>query len=138
MRRLRLCLLFFLVFMLAFSLVAREVTVSGIVVSAKTGDPLVGANVNVLGTNVGGATNTEGFFTFTFDAEEDFTIKIGYMGSKSKEMVLAPEEKILGLKIQLEEDVLESEQVVVTGIASETSKEVAPIAVGTVNATKLS
>ena len=138
MRRCRLCLLFVLIFMLAFSLVAREVTVNGVVVSAKTGDPLIGANVNVKGTEVGAATDAEGFFTFTFDAENSFTIRVGYMGYKSKEMTLSPQDQLTGLEIQLQEDVLESERVVVTGIASETSKEVAPISVGTVNAGKLS
>ena len=138
MKRFRLCTTFLLILILAFSLFAREVTVSGTVVSQKTGDPLIGANVNVKGTSYGAATNDKGYFTFTFDTDQSFTLRAGYMGYKSKEIELSPSDDLTEMTIQLQEDILESERVVVTGIASETSKEVAPISVGTVNAGKLS
>ena len=46
-------------------LMAQEGSVSGRVTDAQTGDPLVGANVLVIGTNLGAATDINGEYSIS-------------------------------------------------------------------------
>ena len=46
-------------------LMAQEGSVSGQVTDAQTGDPLVGANVLVVGTNLGAATDINGEYSIS-------------------------------------------------------------------------
>jgi TonB-linked SusC/RagA family outer membrane protein len=59
---------------------------SGIVLDDKTGDPVVGATVQVKGTSVGTVTNARG--EFSIDAMPSATVVISSMGFEKKELVL--------------------------------------------------
>jgi hypothetical protein len=60
-------------------LATSQTTVSGKVTDAETGDPIPFANVIFLGTDVGTATDFEGYFSLSTDALAD-SIRVSYMG----------------------------------------------------------
>ncbi len=125
----------FLILALSLPLLAADIT--GVVIDAKTGQPLPGANVFVKGTSFGAASDKEGKFFFKFEPAQNFVIVSSYMGYKKFEKTFSPTDDLSQLKIELQEDVFQGEEVVVTGIASKREKSVAEVAVARVPASQL-
>ena len=71
---------------LAFSgLAADQSTVlKGKIIDSKTKEPLIGANVIVVGTGQGSASNMKGEFFIKDISEELVDIKVGYIGYVSR------------------------------------------------------
>ncbi len=122
------------VFLLMGITYAQAVQIRGVVKDAQTEEPLSGVNVYVEDTNVGTATDVDGFFTFQYEPEGAFNLTFSYVGYKSKTITLSPDDDLGRLEVELRQDVFQSEEIVVTGIASRTSKEVAEVAVSRVEA----
>lgn len=117
-----LCLLRHLTLMLGFFLVsasalAQQIQVKGTVIDPM-GEPLIGANVIVKGTQQGVSTDIDG--NYTISAASDATIVFSYVGYKTHE------EKVGGrstINITLEEDQQVLEEVVVVGYGTLQKKE---------------
>ena len=90
--------------------------ISGKVVSATDGEALIGATVQVQGTQTGTVTDFDG--NFTVNAEEGQTLVISYVGYLTKKV------KITGsqLNIELEEDRKSLDEVVVIGYGVQKKK----------------
>jgi len=90
--------------------------ISGKVVSATDGEALIGATVQVQGTQTGTVTDFDG--NFTLNAEEGQTLVISYVGYLTKKV------KITGsqLNIELEEDRKSLDEVVVIGYGVQKKK----------------
>lgn len=58
-------------------------TVSGVVTDAQTGEPLVGANVFVMGTTTGAVTDSVGHYSVTVPSLQD-TLRFSYIGYQTK------------------------------------------------------
>lgn len=58
---------------------AQDYTVNGMVKDAKTNDPVIGAAVYVLGTDIGTATDTEGFFSLKLERKR-VKLNIAFIG----------------------------------------------------------
>jgi TonB-dependent SusC/RagA subfamily outer membrane receptor len=110
-------------------------TISGKVTTVETGEALPGANVVLKGTPTGAATGLDGTYTISNIPAGTYTLVASYVGYKTKP---APVTVVAGgtatVDFVLKEDIFLSEETVVTGIASRTSKEVAEVAVARVNA----
>ncbi len=79
----RFTFLFFL-FLVPFLLFAgTSGKLKGKVTDLKTGEPLVGANIAVLGTSLGDATNASGEYSITNLSAGTYTIKCSYISYKS-------------------------------------------------------
>ncbi|MBN2279530.1 MAG: carboxypeptidase-like regulatory domain-containing protein [Candidatus Marinimicrobia bacterium] len=126
----------FLVLVLFCPLIAQD-RISGTVIDDVTDEPLVAANVLIKGTSVGTATDEEGRFFLNYSNNEGFTLQVFYMGYKMKEVVFEPGSGLANILVRMQEDVFKGQEVVVTGIASQISREIAPVSVGSVDATKL-
>ena len=61
------------------SVYAQNVRVSGQVLSADDDQPLIGATVRVLGTNIAGATDIDGKFTLTGVSPSDKQLEVSYI-----------------------------------------------------------
>lgn len=85
-----------------------EKTVSGVVVDA-TGEPVIGASVQILGTELGTITDLNGVFSLSApdDAQE---VLISYIGLQSVQTAIKP-----SMRIVMQEDALVIQEVVVTG-----------------------
>ncbi|MCC8359830.1 TonB-dependent receptor [Salinimicrobium sediminilitoris] len=62
---------------------AQTGSISGNIVDATTGEPLLGANVVVRGTNTGATTNEDGYFILKDLEPEQYTLDIFFMGYES-------------------------------------------------------
>ncbi len=78
--------------------------------------PLAGANIIVQGTTIGTTTNKDGYYQLTNLPRGNFTLKASFIGYKAQEIeVKLSEHHISQINFDLEEDVLNLEQLVVTG-----------------------
>lgn len=87
------------------------VVIKGIVLD-KTGLPLPGVSVLIKGTNIGVATDVNGEFVFNTVRANDMILLFSFIGMKTKEVRYNGQ---TSLKVVLEDNVAEMEEVVVTG-----------------------
>ncbi len=123
-----------LFFSFHWSASAQELTISGTVVDANTGEPLLGAAVRVKETGGGAIADASGRFRITVKAASATLIAklVGY-----KERTVVVTESTESLVIRLQEDILRAEEVVVTGLATGIRRENAPNSIGTITAKDL-
>jgi hypothetical protein len=90
-------------------------TVSGIVTDAQLGEPLPGANVLIVGSNVGTVTNLSGEFSLRA-SEGEIELEVSYIGFTTiKQKVNVPANSVAIVEIKMKNDVKELEGIVVTG-----------------------
>lgn len=85
-------------------------TVKGIITD-KTGEPIIGANVLQKGTTNGTITDIEG--NFSFEAPENTIIVVSYIGYNPQEIKFTGQSS---LKVQLQEDTQNIDEIVVTAL----------------------
>jgi len=98
----------------------EEGTISGRVIDAETGNPLVGANVMLKGTNIGSSTDLNGFYEIKNVLPGDYTLSCSFMGYEivtQQITVIAGEE--LKVNFSLKPTVLPGQEVVVIGYGVE-------------------
>lgn len=77
MKKLLLFLLFFIPTSITFSQTGK---INGIVRDAETGEQLIGANIIIEGTNLGAATNIEGYYVITSVPPKTYTLRASMVG----------------------------------------------------------
>lgn len=70
-------------------------TISGYVYDATSKEPLFGVNVLQVGTQNGTSTNNEGFFQFTLNQENGYSIRLSYIGFESQVISLESTKEII-------------------------------------------
>ena len=85
--------------------------VSGTVVSAEDGEPIIGASIKVEGTNTGTVTDIDGNFSLVLPAGKH-TVKVSYIGMQDQTIAL----KAGNNKISLTSDAKNLDEVVVTAM----------------------
>lgn len=95
---------------------AQPITVTGTVTSASDGEPLIGASVRVIDTNVGAATDIDG--NYTIKAEIGATVSVSYVGFVTREVKVTGER----LDIALLENQEVLDEVVVVGYGVQKKK----------------
>ena len=91
------------------SVVAQDKKVTGTVVSAEDGQPIIGAAIVVKGTTIGTVTDMDG--KFTLDVPEDETkLNVSYVGMKSQDLPIKST-----MKIVMQTDSQNLDELVVTG-----------------------
>ena len=116
---------------------AQDGTLSGSITDSESGDPLPGANVFIVELSTGAAADADGNYTITGIAAGAYTVRVSFIGFKTNEQAYSVSAGTNRLDIALEPDYTGLEEVVITGIASSTSKARAEVAVSRVDATKL-
>lgn len=133
----RVLLLFLCSFLMLSEAVAQRgsATISGTVWDKVYGETLIGATIQVKGTNQGAVTNMEGVFTLQ-EVKLPATLLVSYIGYKSLELTVTS--PATSLRIELEEDAQNLSDLVVLGYGAESRKEDLSAAVGIIsNADKL-
>lgn len=102
-----------------FSVQAQQISVTGIVKDAATGDPILGANILEKGTNNGTITNFDG--AFTLSVASNATLIIKYVGYTAVEIPVAGKRNLV---VQMKEDAISLGEVVAIGYGSQKKKEV--------------
>ncbi len=111
-----------------------QFTVQGTVSDAKTGEPLYGVNIFNEASERGTTSNTDGEFSLELPGESA-TLRISYVGYQEQNIEVSPGNN--QLTIQLEPNVANLDEVVVTGLASSIKRSNLANAVSTVNAEQL-
>ena len=88
--------------------VAQKTNVSGVVVSAEDGQPVIGASVIVKGTTIGTVTDFDGKFTLEVPDGQK-TLQISYVGMVQQEVAVRP-----NVSVRLISDTQNLDEVVVT------------------------
>lgn len=92
-----------------------QTTVRGSVTDSLTREALVGANVYLPGTALGAVTDREGRFIITHIPAGSHTLRASYLGYRTSDVHIEASGEELTLSFVLVPDVLEGEEVVVTG-----------------------
>ena len=123
------------IFVVSYILIlsTTRATVTG-VVNDENGAPLWGANVMVEGTNLGAATGEDGKFTIDYDPTGEYVLVASYIGYKKTSITTSAASDNV---ISLSSDVFSSQEVVVTGMASERSIGNTEVSVSRLNASDL-
>lgn len=107
----------FLMFALVLSVSAAfgQGSLTGTVTDAKTGEPIIGANVVIQSTTTGTATDLDGKFLISNIAAGTYNIQVSYVTYKTHVIpqVVIEDAKRLTLDVQMSEDVSELQEVVV-------------------------
>lgn len=134
-------LIILLVFLFPVLMFAQGTMVVKGKVTDNTGEPLIGANVKITKLSLGAATDINGKYQFEIPKamlnRAEVELIASFIGYKSKSVKIVLGGGTLDQDFFLEEDVFQSEEIVVTGVASKTSKAVADVAVARVNADAL-
>ena len=106
-----------LTILIGFSLLQAGVTgkIAGIVLDSETGEPLVGANVLLEGTNLGGTTDMNGEYYIINIPPGNFDVKFLYIGYQTviNKDVIVSVDLTTRVDAQLAPQVMESDEIVV-------------------------
>ncbi len=95
---------------MSFTMMMAQIQVTGTVISAEDGEPIIGAAVLVKGTKTGTTTDIDGNFSLKVP-EKAKTLEISYLGMRTQEVAVKPK-----VSVTLEPDQQVIEEVVVTGM----------------------
>jgi TonB-dependent receptor len=91
-------------------------SISGKVTDSLSTERLVGANIYIIGTSLGASSNIEGTYKITGIPAGNYTLKISYVGYRSREYKINVESgKSKYLNLVIHPDVLEGQEIIVTG-----------------------
>jgi len=119
-----------LCFLAAMNLFAQEQKVTGLVLDAKTKEPLIGVSVLEIGTTNGIITDLDG--NFTISVQKGAKLQLSYVGYHPMEVSASTND--LGI-ISLEPEAIALEDVTITGQLART--QVTPVAVSQVTALEI-
>ncbi|MBI1932286.1 MAG: TonB-dependent receptor [Ignavibacteriales bacterium] len=90
--------------------------IRGTVIDAVTGEPLIGVNISLKGTNLGAATNINGVFIILRVPPGVYDVEASMIGYKSSifTKVNVEVDRTINLDFKLQQDVIQSEEVVIT------------------------
>ncbi len=98
--------------------------IRGKVTETATGDPMVGTNVIIKDTNMGAATDIEGNFQINMVPPGTYTIEASFTGYKKHSMeVNVRAGDVTTVEISLDQDVLNLDEVIVTGMGGSQIKK---------------
>lgn len=102
---------------ISFCALAQNGTIAGTVTDAKTGETVVGANVVIQGTSVGSPTDIDGKFSIPNVKPGTYNLTITFVTYKAHTVpdVIVEGGKISTIQVQMQEDVSELQEVVITG-----------------------
>ena len=105
-------------FLMSSTLVAAPGKINGNVTDAKTGEPLPGANIFLVGTAIGAATDLKGEYKIFSVPPGTYTVRVTFIGYKQKELqVQIQSGETERIEIKLDFDVIKGETVTITAQA---------------------
>ncbi len=98
---------------LSLGMALAQNTVSGTVVSADDGEPIIGASIRLVGTNFGAVTDVNGKFSLT-PREGHNKVEVTYVGFESQTLTLKP-----NMRIELKSDQKSLDEVIVVAFGTQ-------------------
>ncbi len=113
-------------------------TIKGKVIDKQTGEALPGANIIIKGTTMGAASGPDGSYTIANVPPGTYTLVATFIGyDVAEQQVNVVADEVANVNFGMRIDVYKAEEIVVTGIASKTSRAVAEVSVSRVAASEL-
>jgi len=129
---------FFIFILISADSSAQQFSIYG-TVKDNSGNPLVGANVILLGTEKGAATDEEGKFEIKNLNSRTYTLSVTMIGYKSEKILdLRLKDRSVFIEIVLEPIVIESEPVIITANKYEQDISELPVSAEVIPSEKLS
>jgi TonB-linked SusC/RagA family outer membrane protein len=110
-------MLFLTLIFVGVGLASAQSKITGVVVSAEDGEPVMGAGVLVQGSNVGVTTDANGRFVITNLPKDSKHLVVSYVGMESRTVDIKP-----NMKIVLEPDERNIDEVVVVAFGTATKE----------------
>ncbi len=108
----------FLCLIMQSTLILAAGGLKGVVTDSLSGETLYGANLILLETALGAATNMEGVYSIKGIPPGDYTLRVSYIGYQSETTdVTIQDNRTLELNFNLFPDIIRGEDVVITGQA---------------------
>ena len=127
-----------IVFLVVSTIFAQDGTITGRVLDATNGSPLMGANVVLEGSSQGAATDTEGRYTISQVVAGEHTLMVTYIGYQIlKKDVTVIEDKTYSQDLELEPEAIQMETYVVTASRRRERVEDAPAAISVISKTQI-
>ncbi len=103
--------------LVAVSALFAQGSIAGTVTDGKTGEPIIGANVIIPGTQLGVATDIDGKFLLSNVKAGTYNLQVSFITYKTHMIrdVVVENGKRITLTVPLQEDVTELDEIVVTG-----------------------
>lgn len=98
---------------------SKPAKISGVVVDANTGEPLIGVNIVVAGTRNGVISDVDG--RFAIETTTNSVLECSYIGYISRQILI---DKVSPLKITLSSDTKKLEELVVVGYGKQSRRKV--------------
>lgn len=95
---------------------AQTSTVTGVVTSNEGGEPVVGASVLVVGTQMGIMTDIDGKFTISNVPADAKTLRISFVGMRPQEVAITPG-KVINVVLHVDSELLDEVVVTAMGIS---------------------
>ena len=113
---------------------SQQGAITGRVVAAETQEPLDGAQVFVAGTQIGGLTGNDGTFRLEGVPDGEATVRVRMIGYQTAEQtVTVSSGQVTEVNFELQSEAIGMEEIVVTGLASETSRATAEVSVASID-----
>jgi len=112
-----------------------QTTISGVIMDDELNEPLIGANVIIVGTTVGASTDLDGNYSLTSDKALPWTIEVSYTGFASKTMTV--DSPNAALNINLESSAIIGQEVVISASRKREKVQEAPASISVIGARKL-
>jgi TonB-linked SusC/RagA family outer membrane protein len=117
-----------------------QYTISGTVIEAESGEPLAGANIRFQNLVIGTSSNADGSFEFTANLSPGtYNLRISFLGFRQvrRPLELGDDTSVELGTIEMQADIIGSEEVVITGASALTSKKQLGNSISTINANEL-
>ncbi len=102
-----------------FAANAQQISVTGVVLDSKNGEPIIGANIIEEGTSNGTITDFDG--NFMLSVPSNAILIVSYIGYENKQIAVGGKTSLV---IELSEDAVTLQEVVAIGYGSQKKKEV--------------
>jgi len=123
-----------LCFLAAVSLQAQT-TVSGVIMDEELNEPLIGANVIIVGTTIGASTDLDGNYSLTSEHPLPWNLEVSYTGFATKTMAVTGSNS--NLDINLASSAILGQEVVISASRRREKVQEAPASISVINARKL-
>ena len=123
-----------IILLVVSTIFAQDGTITGRVLDATNGSPLMGANVVLEGSSQGAATDTEGRYTISQVVAGEHTLMVTYIGYQVlKKDITVIENKTYSQDLELEPEAIQMETYVVTASRRRERVEDAPAAISVIS-----
>ena len=112
-----------------------QTTVSGVIMDEELNEPLIGANVIIVGTTIGSSTDLDGNYSITSEHPLPWTLEVSYTGFAPKTITATGSNS--NLNIDLASSALIGQEVVVSASRRREKIQEAPASISVINARKL-